>query len=69
MSATASDAVQQQFEAGAVAHVLFRVRCERFGLGEEVFLVSTDGKQVRNVWRVCVVSASGRAKSEGFLLG
>ena len=45
MSATAS--TDREFEVGAVAHVTFRVRCEKFGFGEEVFLVSTDGKQVR----------------------
>jgi len=45
MSATAS--TNKEIEIGAVAHVTFRVRCEKFGFGEEVFLVSTDGKQVR----------------------
>lgn len=31
------------FEVGAVAHVSFRVRCERLGHGEEVFLVADSG--------------------------
>lgn len=44
MSATAS--TDKEFELGAVAHVTFRVRCEKFGFGQEVFLVSGDGKQV-----------------------
>jgi len=44
MSATAT--TDREFEVGAVAHVTFRVRCEKLGIGEEVFLVSSDGKQV-----------------------
>ena len=47
MSATAI--TDREFVAGAVALVTFRVRCEKFGIGDEVFLVSTDGKQVRQV--------------------
>jgi hypothetical protein len=61
MSATAS--TDREFEAGAVAFVTFRVRCEKFGIGDEVFLVSTDGKQVRRllsvVYKVCGL-VSGR---------
>jgi hypothetical protein len=51
MSATAS--TDREFEAGAVAFVTFRVRCEKFGIGDEVVLVSTDGKQVRQQSVVC----------------
>jgi hypothetical protein len=36
MSATDKTA---DFEVGAVAHVTFRVRCEKLGHGEEVFMV------------------------------
>ena len=50
MSATAS--TDREFEAGAVAFVTFRVRCEKFGIGDEVVLVSTDGKQVRRLLSV-----------------
>jgi hypothetical protein len=38
MSATAS--TDADFEAGSVAHVTFRVRCETLGHGDEVFLVA-----------------------------
>jgi hypothetical protein len=39
MSATSK--TTEDFEVGAVAHVTFRVRCEKLGHGEEVFLVPT----------------------------
>jgi hypothetical protein len=45
MSATyAVTAATDGLETGMVAHVTFRVRCEKLGHGEEVFLVSQDGK-------------------------
>jgi len=43
MSAT-DQVSSEDYEVGAVAHVTFRVRCEKFGQGEEVFLVAQDGK-------------------------
>lgn len=40
MSATAT--TDADVEAGSVAHVTFRVRCETLGHGEEVFLIALD---------------------------
>jgi hypothetical protein len=36
-------------EAGLVANVSFRVRCERLGYGEEVFLVPDDAQGMQKV--------------------
>lgn len=44
MSATYAATAADSLETGAVAHVTFRVKCETIGHGEEVFLVSQDGK-------------------------
>jgi len=40
MSGAATDRTAADFEVGAVAHVTFRVRCDKLGHGEEVFLVA-----------------------------
>ena len=40
---SATDRTAADFEAAAVAHVHFRVRCETLGHGEEVFLVPDSG--------------------------
>lgn len=40
---SATDRTAADFEAAAVAHVHFRVRCETLGHGEEVFLVPDTG--------------------------
>jgi hypothetical protein len=36
-------------ETGAIAHVHFRVRCERLGHGEEVFLVQEGDTKMQKV--------------------
>jgi hypothetical protein len=36
---SASSHVSSPIEAGAIAHVNFRVRCEKLGHGEEVYLL------------------------------
>jgi hypothetical protein len=46
MSATDKTA---DFDVGAVAHVNFRVRGERLGHGEEVFLVAQDDPTMQRV--------------------
>lgn len=51
MSATNKQAAD--FEAGAVAHVSFRVRCEKLGHGEEIFLVADGGGGSRKVRKKC----------------
>lgn len=40
---SATDRTAADFEAAAVAHVHFRVRCETLGHGEEVYLVPDGG--------------------------
>lgn len=40
---SATNAASGDFEAAAVTHVHFRVRCETLGHGEEVFLVPDSG--------------------------
>lgn len=40
---SATDRTAADFEATAVAHVHFRVRCETLGHGEEVYLVPDGG--------------------------
>lgn len=40
---SATDRTAADFEAAAVAHVHFRVRCETLGHGEEVYLVPHGG--------------------------
>ena len=47
MSATNKTAAD--FEAGSVAHVNFRVRCETLGHGEEVFLVAQSDQGMQKV--------------------
>lgn len=37
---SATNKTEADFDAGSVAHVTFRVRCEGLGHGEEVFLVA-----------------------------
>lgn len=49
MSATDRTA---DFEAGAVAHVSFKVNCEKIGHGEEVFLVT---ESEEGVTKVCLI--------------
>ena len=39
---SATDKTTTDFGFGAVAYVNFRVRCEGFGYGEEIFLVAKD---------------------------
>jgi hypothetical protein len=41
-----ADALQA---GGAAANVIFRVRCEKFGHGEEVFLFSEDDPSMKKV--------------------
>ena len=56
MSATDRTAVD--FEAAAVAHVHFRVRCETLGHGEEVYLVPDGGGTAKVGFSRYTVSSS-----------
>ena len=38
-------------ETGAIAHVNFRVRCEKLGYGEDVYLIQDDDTKMQKVRR------------------
>ena len=49
MSATSQASSAASTDVGSIAHVNFRVRCEKLGYGEEVFLVQEDDTEMRKV--------------------
>lgn len=46
---SATDKTAADFEVGSVAHVNFRVRCEKLGHGEEVLLVAESDQGMQKV--------------------
>jgi len=46
---SATDKTATDFEVGAVAHVNFRVRCDKLSHGEEIFLVAESDQGMQKV--------------------